>query len=158
MFEFLDSELLVYLLPISIIAILIIFFIFTKIFKLSSKLKLFFMSVVAYILIAVLGITILYVSNNEFEYINEAKYAISGKIQEVHSDYIVIYVTSSNLDGISGRVKIKINDTTAIFSQKESSNLVKITSKDLGVADITDVTCIYNEETKIITAIKIVVK
>lgn len=152
------SNLIVYLTIIALVLVCMFFVIFKKLFKLSSTLKLVLMSIIITILIIVAVVAIYSVASNEFEYLNVEKYSISGKVQSLNSDTIVIYVTSTTNDKIKGNVKLKVNDTTAFFSQKDSSNLVRISINEIIPTNKVEVTCSYDKSHDIITAIKIVVK
>lgn len=153
-----DSNLIVYLTIIASVLICVFFVIFRKLFKLSSTIKLVFMSIIITILVIIALAAIYSVANNEFEYLNVEKYSISGKVQSLNGDTIIIYVTSTTNDKIKGNVKLKVNDTTAFFSQKDSSNLVRISMKEIIPTNKVEVTCSYDKSHDIITAIKIVVK
>lgn len=153
-----DSNLIVYLTIIASVLICVFFVIFRKLFKLSSTIKLVFMSIIITILVIIALVAIYSVASNEFEYLNVEKYSISGKVQSLNGDTIIIYVTSTTNDKIKGNVKLKVNDTTAFFSQKDSSNLVRISMKEIIPTNKVEVTCSYDKSHDIITVIKIVVK
>ena len=96
-----DSNLIVYLTIIASVLICVFFVIFRKLFKLSSTIKLVFMSIIITILVIIALAAIYSVANNEFEYVNVEKYSISGKVQSLNGDTIIIYVTSTTNDKIT---------------------------------------------------------
>ena len=153
-----DSELILNVSLISVVCIGLIFFLYTKLFKMASKFKIFFLAIITYICVILSGIAVMYVVNNEYQFSNtgETRYNITGTIRSISGNEISVHVTDTSTNKISGNIKVKINDVTAIFVQKNSLNSTKVDLDALKASDKIDMICTYNENSGNITALKIV--
>lgn len=161
LFYFLDKNIVAILIPISIIAIIILYFILKAFVKISSNFKIFLMAIITYMFIAALGFSIYYVANNEFIYSVKEKYYIAGKITELNFDdnYMMVSISSTNYDEkISGNIKVKLNKDTEYVIQKDSSSEVEIKLEDLKMGRNVEIFCKEQQMKKDLTAIKVIEK
>lgn len=161
LFYFLDKNIVAILIPISIIAIIILYFILKAFVKISSNFKIFLMAIITYMFIAALGFSIYYVANNEFIYSVKEKYYVIGRIVELDFDenYMMIDVSNTNYENkVSGNIKVKLNKDTEYVIQKDSSSEVEIKLEDLKMGRNVEIFCKEQQMKKDLTAIKVIEK
>lgn len=161
LFYFLDKNIVAILIPISIIAIIILYFILKAFVKISSNFKIFLMAIITYMFIAALGFSIYYVANNEFIYSVKEKYYVIGRIVELDFDenYMMIDVSNTNYENkVSGNIKVKLNKNTEYVIQKDSSSEVEIKLEDLKMGRDVEIFCKEQQMKKDLTAIKVIEK
>ena len=161
LFYFLDKNIVAILIPISIIAIIILYFILKAFVKISSNFKIFLMAIITYMFIAALGFSIYYVANNEFIYSVKEKYYVIGRIVELNFDenYMMVDVSNTNYENkISGNIKVKLNKNTEYVIQKDSSSEVEIKLEDLKMGRDIEIFCKEQEMKKDLTALKVIEK
>lgn len=161
LFYFLDKNIVAILIPISIIAIIILYFILKAFVKISSNFKIFLMAIITYMFIAALGFSIYYVANNEFIYSVKEKYYVIGRIVELNFDenYMMVDVSNTNYENkISGNIKVKLNKNTEYVIQKDSSSEVEIKLEDLKMGRDVEIFCKEQQMKKDLTAIKVIEK
>lgn len=161
LFYFLDKNIVTILIPISIIAIIILYFILKAFVKISSNFKIFLMAIITYMFIAALGFSIYYVANNEFIYSVKEKYYVIGRIVELDFDenYMMIDVSNTNYENkVSGNIKVKLNKDTEYVIQKDSSSEVEIKLEDLKMGRNVEIFCKEQQMKKDLTAIKVIEK
>lgn len=161
LFYFLDKNIVAILIPISIIAIIILYFILKAFVKISSNFKIFLMAIITYMFIAALGFSIYYVANNEFIYSVKEKYYVIGRIVELDFDenYMMIDVSNTNYENkVSGNIKVKLNKDTEYVIQKDSSSEVEIKLEDLKMGRNVEIFCKEEYMKKDLTAIKVIEK
>ncbi len=161
LFYFLDKNIVTILIPISIIAIIILYFILKAFVKISSNFKIFLMAIITYMFIAALGFSIYYVANNEFIYSVKEKYYVIGRIVELNFDenYMMVDVSNTNYENkISGNIKVKLNKNTEYVIQKDSSSEVEIKLEDLKMGRDVEIFCKEQQMKKDLTAIKVIEK
>lgn len=161
LFYFLDKNIVTIFVPISIIAIIILYFILKAFVKISSNFKIFLMAIITYMFIAALGFSIYYVANNEFIYSVKEKYYVIGRIVELNFDenYMMVDVSNTNYENkISGNIKVKLNKNTEYVIQKDSSSEVEIKLEDLKMGRDVEIFCKEQQMKKDLTAIKVIEK
>lgn len=161
LFYFLDKNIVTIFVPISIIAIIILYFILKAFVKISSNFKIFLMAIITYMFIAALGFSIYYVANNEFIYSVKEKYYVIGRIVELNFDenYMMVDVSNTNYENkISGNIKVKLNKNTEYVIQKDSSSEVEIKLEDLKMGRNVEIFCKEQQMKKDLTAIKVIEK
>ena len=161
LFYFLDKNIVTILIPISIIAIIILYFILKAFVKISSNFKIFLMAIITYMFIAALGFSIYYVANNEFIYSVKEKYYVIGRIVELNFDenYMMVDVSNTNYENkVSGNIKVKLNKNTEYVIQKDSSSEVEIKLEDLKMGRNVEIFCKEQQMKKDLTAIKVIEK
>lgn len=161
LFYFLDKNIVTIFVPISIIAIIILYFILKAFVKISSNFKIFLMAIITYMFIAALGFSIYYVANNEFIYSVKEKYYIAGKITELNFDdnYMMVSVSNTNYDEkISGNIKVKLNKNTDYVLQSDSSSQIETKFENLKIGKNVQIYCKEEYMKRELTAIKVIEK
>lgn len=139
--EIFDKETTIYFAIISVISIFLLYFIFRHTFKHSSNLRVFFLSVIIYIFMAGTGLTIYYVSQNEYIFSSVEKYHIKGRVTRINDEFVEINVTSSSLSSIkSGKVKIGLTKKT-LYSIYSNSIDTKVKLEDIISGSNVEVIC-----------------
>lgn len=154
--ELFDSEFNTYLAIISVISILILFYIFRHIFKHSSNLRVLFLSTIVYIFMAGTGIAVYYMSKNEYMYSTVEKYHLYGKIISINEDYLEINVTKSTLESVGrGKFNVKLTGNT-VYSIYTNSEDTKVEREKINSNANVEIICkISGTNDEEVTALKV---
>lgn len=159
--EIFDENFVTNSIIISVAGVFVLFFIFRCFLKLSSNLKILFISVIVYIFIYTTVVTILYVSDNEYLFSNQTKYYISGTVQAVdeESNTIRIFSNNSTLEsGGKGVINVRYTKNT-VFCTISNGEEIKVKASDIKAASKVEIMCKESKESdKKVTAIKVTKK
>ena len=139
--EIFNKEFTMYAIAISILSILLLCFIFRLLFKHSSYFRIIFLSVIVYTFISITGITIYYVSKNEYMFSTVDKYYFQGKLITSNDNYIEVNVTNSTLPSIrKGKVKINLTGNT-VYSIYANSEEKKVEREKINSSSNVEIIC-----------------
>lgn len=148
--EIFDKQTIIYISIISVISIFLLYFIFKHAFKHSTKLRAFFLSIIVYVFMGMIGMTVYYVSQNEYIYSSVEKYHIKGKVTSIDENFIVLNVTSSNLSSVkNGKNKIYLTNKT-VYSIYSNSEDIKVKNEEIYTGSNVEIICKVSNENEVV--------
>lgn len=154
--EIFDKEFTTYAIVISIVSILLLCFIFKNIFKHSNYFRVIFLSIIVYTFIAITGLAVYYVTENEYMFSTVDKYYFQGRVISINDEYIEVNITNSTLPNMNkGKVRFKLAKNT-VYSIYSNSEDTRVEREKISSSSNVEIICKISEENNSeVTALKV---
>ena len=144
---------------IFLVALILLYIIFRKMFKIGSRLKIFSISLITLILVSSITISIMYIIGIDYIHFGN-RYYVQGQVAQINNNKMRVRIVEHNLTGYRDTsIIIVTNGETAFRTQNASGFESRILFENISVGDRVNVVCKENNvENNSITAQKILLK